>query len=151
MISVGRDRQIGYFRIDQGLYKLVSIFEAHEKQIFSVGINPKGTLCVSGGRDKKLNFWSIEKNGLKLLTSIVTIEFISAIEFINDENLSIGLGNGVFQVFKIETQSESIQAKLILNQQLFGQKINKIKKRPNHQNQLALCSDDGTIQIITIN
>jgi WD40 repeat protein len=80
---------------------LVSIFEAHEKQIFSVGINPKGTLCVSGGRDKKLNFWSIEENGLKLLTSIVTSEFISAIEFINDEMLAVGLGNGIFQVSKI--------------------------------------------------
>lgn len=59
MISVGRDRQIGYFKFENGVFNSVSFIEGHDKQIFSVSINIKGSLVVTGGRDKKIKFWEI--------------------------------------------------------------------------------------------
>lgn len=54
------------------MYNLISIFEGHDKQIFSVAIDPSGSIVVTAGRDKKLKFWKIEEDKLELINTIVT-------------------------------------------------------------------------------
>jgi U3 small nucleolar RNA-associated protein 13 len=83
----------------------VACFKEHLSLPTSISFNPKGTLFVSGSRDKVLNFYSLEK--LEHIKTIAVMEEIEGVQILKDEHSS--------QILKINSKSNKAKDSKVQN------------------------------------
>ena len=95
----------------------VACFKEHLSLPTSISFNPKGTLFVSGSRDKVLNFYSLEK--LEHIKTIAVMEEIEGVQILKDEHSS--------QILKINSKSNKAKDSKVQNVLVTGGKNGAVK------------------------
>lgn len=62
--SLGNAKTLEKLHVFPGGQKNVKEFEGHTDHIFALAISSNGEYLASGGRDKKINIWSVKNNEL---------------------------------------------------------------------------------------
>lgn len=88
------------------MYKLLQKYNKHTGPIYAVAFSKKHSLLFTGGSDKIVATWDLEK-GENTPLSIKTDSAVLNFQLLNDEKqLFIGLFNGDFHVVDIDTRKE---------------------------------------------
>lgn len=61
-ISTGDAKTLEKLHVFPGGQKSAKDFEGHTDHIFALAISSSGEYLASGGRDKKINIWSVKDN-----------------------------------------------------------------------------------------
>lgn len=88
------------------MYKLIKKYKKHSGPIYAVTFSKRYNLLFTGGSDKVVATWDIEKEENTPLT-IKTDSAVLNLQLLNeDKQLFIGLFNGDFHVIDLETRKE---------------------------------------------
>jgi len=88
------------------VYKLIKKYKKHSGPLYAITYSRKHNLLFTGGSDKVLAAWDLEKDENTLFT-IKTNAAVLNLQLLNDEkHLFMGLFNGDFHIIDIDTLKE---------------------------------------------
>lgn len=90
---------------DQRVFKLLD-FAAHTQTITCLALGHKSSVLVTGGEDRKVNLWTLNKDGCRSIMSLTShVSPISAVQFDHsEEKVASGTRSGTFKLWDLETE-----------------------------------------------
>jgi len=162
ILTVSRDRSWRLFETqsDSG-FAPVAADKTHSRIIWDCAWAQEGDVFATASRDKTVRIWCSEGDGRKWTSAAIlkTPEAATAVAFTPRENtkrlLAVGTETGEITIYSNDSTSISDwQLESMIDHSLIPiDRIYRLAWRPikqGIQNQLACCSEDGTIRILIV-
>ncbi|KAL1700740.1 WD40-repeat-containing domain protein [Schizophyllum commune] len=160
ILSVSRDRTWRLFaRQEDGGYTPVAADKSHGRIIWDCAWAHEGDVFATASRDKTVKIWQNDGSKWTAVASIKAKEAATAVDFApKDENgrrlLAVGLENGDILIHAGSTTDASKWELVTSKTQWHVGQLQQLSWRPSPpagaSQQLASCSEDGTLRILCV-
>ncbi|KAF8913841.1 WD40-repeat-containing domain protein [Gymnopilus junonius] len=158
ILSVSRDRSWRLFeRQEDGAYKPIAAAKSHGRIIWDCGWSAEGDIFATASRDKTVQIWQQVADSWNVAFTIKTPQPSTAVAFAPKKDrkrlLAVGLENGEILIYsQLDTSAEWSLEKTITSKIAHIDHIHRMAWRPSNDNnnELATCSEDGTLRIIKV-
>jgi WD40 repeat protein len=127
LVASTADRNVTIWETASG--KKLQTFTGHTDRVTSLAFTPDGKFIVSGGRDKKVNIWSLEQGELsKSINCGVAVHSVA----VSADGKTIGAGyeNGTVNLFPFELSSNKRTAAVTTNALEILPRVRKVSSAP---------------------
>ncbi|KAI0049599.1 WD40 repeat-like protein [Auriscalpium vulgare] len=159
VLTVSRDRTWRLFQRngDQG-YLAVAADKSHARIIWDCSWAPDGGLFATASRDKTVKIWQPKSDSRIEWTAAATLkltEAVTAVAFAHhDRTLAVGIESGEILVYASTSVTEWQLSLTVKAGAAHIDHIHQLAWRPatvhTDARQLASCSEDGTLKILTV-
>ncbi|KAM5535687.1 hypothetical protein V8D89_010674 [Ganoderma adspersum] len=163
VLSVSRDRTWRLFEKSEDGYVPVAADKSHDRIIWDCAWAPEGDVFATASRDKTVKVWKRPDDSGKKWEGVATVQVnaaATAVAFHPDvagsptRMLAVGLESGEILIFTSsrDTPSQWTSALTIGRDSAHIDHIHRLVWRPGEGNahQLASCSEDGTLKLLTV-